>query len=88
MRKFSSFSEVIDAFATNEPIRTGPSVVAEIIKKEESHVRTMKARDSIPPEYWGALIDEASRRGIQGLTHRVFLDLRAARFAPEQRGAA
>jgi hypothetical protein len=80
MRRFSCFSEIIDAF--------GVSAVAEVINKDESHVRTMKARDSIPPEYWGLLVEAAPSKGIEGLNYDVFVGLRSKRFAQQDRTAA
>lgn len=74
-----TFSDIIEAF--------GVAVVARILKLEESHVRTMKARDSIPPEYWGPLLEEAPNFGITDLDYRQFQRLREARFSsplPEQ----
>jgi hypothetical protein len=67
-----TFSDVIEAF--------GVAVVADILKLEESHVRVMKTRESIPPEYWGALLEAAPRRGIRGLDYEKLRRLRRARF--------
>lgn len=67
-----TFCTIIDTF--------GVPVVATILGLDESHVRTMKARDSIPAEYWGALLEEASRKNIRGLTWKTFKELRERRF--------
>lgn len=75
MAGMNTFSDIIDAF--------GIAVVAEILGIEESHVRVMKARDSIPPEYWGVLIEQAVKRGIKGLDYRRLRRLRAVRFDRE-----
>jgi hypothetical protein len=74
-----TFAEVIDAF--------GVAVVAKMLDLEESHVRTMKARNSIPPEYWGQLIEEAPKHGIVGLDYRKFRRLRQSRFVQEARAS-
>lgn len=66
-----SFSAVIDAFGIAE--------IASLLKIDESHARTMKARNSIPPEYWGPLIEEGARRNIH-LTYQMLREMRANRF--------
>lgn len=73
MTPMRSFSEIIDKF--------GAAVLARILKVDESHVRTMKARDSIPPEYWGPVVDNAPEYGIEGLDHHKLRRLRKSRFA-------
>lgn len=61
-----SFSDVIDAL--------GIAVAAEVLGLSESHVRTMKARDSIPPIYFKRLV--VSDPGRQaGLTYDLLFDL-------------
>lgn len=69
-----SFASVIDAF--------GVKAVAELLTVKESHVRVMKARGSIPAEYWGLLIEAAPARGIEGIDFPLFRKLRAEKFAP------
>lgn len=71
-----SFSEIVDRF--------GIAALAALLKTDESHVRVMKTRDSIPPEYWGALIEAAPERGIDGLTYPLFRELRSARFNKDE----
>ena len=66
-----SFASVIDAF--------GVKVVAELIGIKESHVRVMKARGSIPAEYWGILIEAAPGHGIEGIDFSLLRRLRADR---------
>jgi hypothetical protein len=46
---------------------------------KESHLRTMKARNSVPPDYWPAFVDSAKRRGIPGVTFDVLAGLYARR---------
>ncbi|MGO4672954.1 hypothetical protein AB4Z40_08650 [Bosea sp. 2YAB26] len=75
-----SFSSVIDAF--------GVKAVAEILGVKESHVRVMKARGSIPAEYWGLLIEAASNHGVIDLDFALFRRLRAEKFAPAAREVA
>lgn len=71
-----SFASVIDAF--------GVKVVAELIGVKESHVRVMKARGSIPAEYWGLLIEAAPEHGVTGVGYPLFRQLRSQKFAPER----
>ena len=54
-----SFSAVIEAF---------DGQFAEAIGVEESHARTMKARDSIPSTRWMATVDAAKRLKVPGVT--------------------
>lgn len=62
----NSFAEVIDRLGI------GPTSAALGLK--DSHVRTLKARDSIPPTYFGALV--ASEAGKQhGLTYELLHEL-------------
>lgn len=75
-----SFADIIEAF--------GSGVVAEILGLQDSHVRTMKARDSIPPEHWGRLVEEAPLRGVAGVDWKMLSDLRAKRFSREATEAA
>lgn len=67
-----TFREIID--------QIGSSALAKALAVEESHVRVMKARDSIPPEYWGIVIDESAACGIEGVTHEALRNLRGTRF--------
>lgn len=73
-----TFSDIIE--------KIGNAPLAELLAVEESHVRTMKARDSIPPEYWGLVIEEAERRAIAGVTFEALLHLRKERFARARNG--
>lgn len=69
----TSFDTIIDAL--------GIGRLAILFGVRESHVRVMKARNSIPPEYWGVLIDEASKQG-HALDFAGLRSLRAGRFRP------
>lgn len=71
-----SFASVIDAF--------GVKVVAELLGVKESHVRVMKARGSIPAEYWGLLIEAAPQHEISGVDYPLFRQLRAQKFTATQ----
>jgi hypothetical protein len=74
-----TFSDIIDAF--------GIKRLAELLGTSESHVRTMKARDSIPPEYWPAIIANPPEGSV--LTFDGLMELRTAKKRPfEVRGAA
>ena len=66
-----SFAAIIDAFGTAK--------LAVALGLEESHVRTFRARDSIPPEYWGEVIAASPVHGI-ALTWEKLAALRANRF--------
>lgn len=67
-----SFSEIIAVFGTD--------TLAAALGINLSHVRAMKTRDSIPPEYWARLIDAAREHRVTGITYAKLCDLRAARF--------
>lgn len=75
----NSFASVIDAF--------GVKVVAELIGVKESHVRVMKARGSIPAEYWGVLIEAAPARGVEGIDFSLLRRLRTEKFSAESEAA-
>lgn len=55
----NSFTAVIDAFGGR---------FAEAIGVGKNHVRTMKARDSIPSTRWIDTVDAAKRMGVDGVT--------------------
>lgn len=74
-----SFASVIDAF--------GVKVLAELIGVKESHVRVMKARGSIPAEYWGVLIEAARDRGVDGIDFALLRRLRSEKFSTESEAA-
>jgi hypothetical protein len=74
-----SFSDLIDEY--------GIKALAGLLGVNESHVRTMKARNSIPPEYWATLI--ANPPKDTPLSLEVLMELRTAKKRPfETRGAA
>lgn len=56
-----SFTEVIARLG-------GPEAVAPIIGAKADTVRKMSERDSVPPEYWPALIDVARDKRVRGIT--------------------
>lgn len=62
----NSFSAVIEAFNGR---------FAEAIGVEESHARTMKARDSIPSTRWAATVSAARDLGIEGVTLELLANL-------------
>lgn len=57
----------------------GASQMAGLLGISAQAVSNMKARDSIPPEYWATLVAEAGRRGIEGVTLEVLAGLAARR---------
>jgi hypothetical protein len=69
----TTFKEIIDEI--------GIAPLAALLSVEESHVRTMKTRDSIPPEYWGLILDEVRRRGVDGLSFDALRQMRTERFS-------
>ncbi|MGU3540030.1 hypothetical protein [Methylobacterium sp. A54F] len=74
----NSFSDVIDAL--------GIASAAEILGIPESHVRTLKARDSIPPGYFKRLVDSDAGRAA-GIGYDLLYRLRerpASNRRPEQ----
>lgn len=56
-----SFSAVIDAFG-------GPAKFGRALGIPASHAGVMKHRESIPAEYWPAVVKAASEKGIDGVT--------------------
>lgn len=70
-----SFSDVIRALGD-------PPGFARAVGVAESHARTMKARDSIPPEYWQALVAAAHERGVEGVTLDLLAGFAARRRKP------
>ena len=74
------FGELIDAF--------GAVPLAKILGLPDTHVRTMKTRGSIPPEYWPAIINAAPTAGIRGLNLALMMKLRSAKFPQHQGDAA
>ena len=71
-----SFADVIFAFGPAK----GESNLTKVLKKPDSHIRTLIARDSIPPEYWPRLIEAAPQYGVRGLTYELLAKLRTRRF--------
>jgi hypothetical protein len=69
-----TFTKIIDAFG-------GPARFAEAMGITASHAGVMKARQSVPSEYWSRLVSEASHRGIQGITHESLAELAASKRA-------
>jgi hypothetical protein len=67
-----TFAAVIDSFG-------GTGDFAEAIAIAESHARTMKARDSIPPEYWPEVVKAAGTRRIRGITFEALAGIVAAK---------
>ncbi|GJE77750.1 hypothetical protein [Methylorubrum suomiense] len=73
----NSFAEVID--------RLGIGPTAAALGLKDSHVRTLKARDSIPPTYFGALVEseDGKKHGLTyELLHRLHQEAVARRARP------
>ncbi|GGC90647.1 hypothetical protein [Chelatococcus reniformis] len=58
----NSFAEVIDALG-------GPVKFGAAVGVPDSHARTMKARNSIPAEYWPTVVSEAEKLGVEAITY-------------------
>lgn len=71
----NSFSAVIDAFNGR---------FADAIGVEESHARTMKARDSIPSTRWKATVDAAQRLEVPGVTLDLLAQLEAEKIKTKE----
>jgi hypothetical protein len=68
-----SFKAIIDAYSVAK--------LSEVLGLPESHVRTMRARDSIPAAYWPILVESAPG-GLRGaVTLESLFDLRNRRFS-------
>lgn len=75
-----TFAAIIEAFRVES--------MAKVLKIPEQHVRVLRHRNSIPPEYWGQLIEAAPKYGITGLSWRRLKSMRDRRFAEPQREAS
>ena len=78
-----TFKDIIDAFTAKR--------LAEIFGVPESHVRTMRARDSIPPEYWRDVVTNAPDEIKNHVSFDTLWTLRKERFGkthPEAGDAA
>lgn len=78
LRTPTSFAEIITAF--------GFSTLADLFGTSESHIRVMKARCSIPAEYWGIVIEQAPFHGL-GISWNDLKSLRARRFADAEQAS-
>lgn len=67
-----SFRQIIDLF--------GVERLSRLLGVPDSHIRTMRARDSIPAEYWGALVEAAPSMMAEELTYSALRQLRTERF--------
>ncbi len=59
-----TFQEVIDAWPTIKAL-------ADDLGTSDGHVRTMRARNSIPSGFWAIVVEKAAMRGHQGITLEV-----------------
>ena len=73
----NSFSEVIDAFNGQ---------FAQAIGIEESHARTMKARDSIPSYRWVDTVNAAKTLRVKGVTLDLLARLEAEKAKARENG--
>lgn len=65
---YTSFKELIDLWPS-------PSVLNTDIGVRYNYVNIWKRRDSIPPQYWPAVIKSAKARGIKGVTFIALAEL-------------
>lgn len=72
MMAMQSFQDLIDKF--------GVPRLAAILGIGESHVRVMKTRNSIPPEYWGTIVDHRVEAGLDDIDLARLHRLRKERF--------
>ncbi len=77
----NTFADLIDALG-------GTTAFAEGIDIPASHARTMKARNSIPPEYWRATLRLAEEKGAAGVNAEALMRMRAAKAGSVPAGAA
>jgi hypothetical protein len=68
-----TFRDVIEAF--------GVASFAKLIGVEQSHARAMKTRNSIPPEYWATVVENAPAEHKSEITFDALRAMRAQRFA-------
>jgi len=66
-----TFDAIIEAFG-------GAGPFAQAIGIPDSHARTMKARNSIPPEHWDRLVAAAIERDIEGISYKRLTEIRSA----------
>lgn len=70
------------------------SAFADDIGIRERHAQVMRFRNSVPPDYWSAMVAAAKRRAIKGITYEGLAKLRGGRRPlgrarkPEPRAAA
>lgn len=68
--QMQTVAHIIQAFG-------GPTSFARAIGTTQQNATNMKDRGSIPPGFWKAIVDEANRRNIEGLTLEALADLAA-----------
>ena len=83
-----SAAQIIDAFG-------GPTAFAFVVGTTQQNATNMKARGTIPANFFRAIVDAAADRNIQGITLDVLADLAAKDWnrakpapAPESERAA
>lgn len=70
-----TFADIIDLF--------GYAKLADALGRPEGTVSSWKTRNSIPPEVWSAVVAEAKRRGIKGVSLDLLARMRAERPTAE-----
>lgn len=74
MGAFTSFTEIIDALG-------GSAAFGAVIGAPVGTASAMKTRDVIPPAHWSAVVREAARAGIGGISHDLLASLYSAKKA-------
>jgi hypothetical protein len=64
---YTSHSQVIEALGVKD--------LSTALGKEQSHIRTMKARNSIPFAFWPEVAKLARSKKLSGITEKVLKEL-------------
>lgn len=72
-----------DAFAAIIDLWPSHDALAEDVGLKRNAPAVWKHRNSIPPEYWAAVVIGAERRGIAGVTLERFARLASVRAKTE-----
>ena len=77
---FDSFRDLIAAIGVRR-------LSAGLQLKNASHVRAMKTRNRIAPEYWDDVVEIARKRRIKGVSHELLAKLAAKNRRPRPQPA-
>lgn len=82
METYRTVRDVIEAWPSAEHFSS------DLGLKYPSHGRVMKIRNRIPRAHWDAVVLSASKRGIDGITHRLLENLHNSAPAAQAEDAA